>query len=147
MQKKNNKNEILTNLRGLVAKKCRRLPTLCGIFEAEAHAIYTALKITIKLLPTESSVSIFSDSKSSLQALGSKKKIISIIAKIQKLTSQVTKSYSVSFHWVPGHKGIAGNEIADQEARAAAENPRTQIKNSKICWSNAKEPIHNFLKQ
>ena len=132
MQKKNNKNEILTNLRGLVAKKCRRLPTLCGIFEAEAHAIYTALKITIKLLPTGSSVSIFSDSKSSLQALGSKKKIISIIAKIQKLTSQVTKSYSVSFHWVPGHEGIVGNKIADQEARAAAENPRTQIKNSKI---------------
>ena len=50
-------------------------------------------------------------------------------------------------HYFPGHEGIAVNEIADKEARATAEHPRTQIKNSKICWSNAKEPIHNLLKQ
>ena len=137
----------LTNLHGSVAKKCRRFPTLWGIFEAETHAIFTFLKITSKLLPPGSSVSIISDSKSSLRALGSKKKTISTIAKIQKLAFQVTKSYCVSFYWVPGHEGIAGNEIADQEARAAAENPRTRMKNSKICWSNAKEPFQNFLKQ
>lgn len=36
---------ILTSIHGIFSNKCRRLPTLCGIFEAEDLAIYAALRM------------------------------------------------------------------------------------------------------
>ena len=37
---------ILTASHGIMATKSRRMPSLCGIFEAEAHAILVALRMT-----------------------------------------------------------------------------------------------------
>ena len=138
---------ILTASHGIMATKSRRMPSLCGIFEAEAHAIHAALKMTAGLLPPGSTVSIFSDSKSSLQALASAKKTIPIIAKTQKLAHDLANSFSVRFHWIPGHSGIPGNELADQKARAAASNRNAPTKKVKISWSNAKHPLNHHLRQ
>ena len=59
-------------------------------------------------------------------------KTIPIIVNVQKLAFLIATSNMLSFHWVPGHDGIVGNEITDHEARAAAENPRTGMKNAKV---------------
>ena len=78
-----------------------------------------------RLVPHGSVVTIHSDSKSSLQAMASQKKTIPIIAKTQKLALQLNNKFTVKFHWVPGHEGIPGNELADREARALTMNRNT----------------------
>ena len=85
---------ILTNSDGIVEVKSRRLPNLCTIFEAEAHVIYTSLKMANKQLLIGSTVAVFSDSRSALQALVSHSKTIPLIAQIQKFPLAARSSRS-----------------------------------------------------
>ncbi len=83
------------------------------------------------LVPHGSVVMIYSDSKSPLQALASAEKTIPIITKTQRLALQLNNRFTVTFHWVPGHEGIPGNELADREALALTMNRNIPI----ICIS------------
>ena len=74
---------ILTSCRGITEQPRGRLSTINSVFEAEACAVATALKIA-KDKPFGSTFSIFSDSRSVLQAFMSGRKTIPFIAKLQK---------------------------------------------------------------
>ena len=123
-----------------------RLPQFSGIFEAEAYAIKYALSSIRQYHSPGRKFSIFSDSRSVLMAISSPSKTIPIIRKIQKRTfSLLQQSINIQFHWVPGHKNIHGNELADKAARAAVNSPINTIHNIKIPWSHCKPLLKEYF--
>ena len=79
-------------------------------------------------------------------AISSPSKTIPIIRKIQKRTfSLLQQSINIQFHWVPGHKNIHGNELADKAAQAAVNSPINTIHNIKIPWSHCKPLLKEYF--
>ncbi|CAF4043758.1 unnamed protein product [Rotaria magnacalcarata] len=102
------------------------LHPLASIFTAELYAILGALREIIQS-PDESFV-IYSDSLSAIQTLTSLRHKNPLIMKIQQwLFFIAAKHKKVCFCWVPGHTGVAGNELADAAAKAAVNSPTTQL--------------------
>ena len=61
-------------------------------------------------------------------ALKSSKEKNPIILKLkQKIHTKLTKSIAISFLWVPSHVGIAGNELADELAKASLSDKKIKI--------------------
>ena len=98
-----------------------------SIFTAECIAINEAVKLALTR-PNENA-DIFSDSLSALQALQNSQLSIKINPYILEIKSNINRFLSITknnsiikLYWVPAHKGIGGNEIADTLAKAAANN-------------------------
>ncbi|CAD6245374.1 GSCOCG00013671001-RA-CDS, partial [Cotesia congregata] len=65
---------------------------------------------------------IFSDSKSTLQAIRNPLNCNPLINLIQnKLVELINRNYEIELVWIPSHQGITGNETADQEAKEATK--------------------------
>jgi len=97
-----------------------RLPMETSIFTAEAWAIYLAINTIIDLKCDKAVV--FSDSKSVLEAIASpltqnKNYLIHYIRKYWRKCIQ--SGTELHIFWVPSHKGIRGNEMADSLAKKA----------------------------
>lgn len=78
------------------------------------------------------SLIIFTDSKSALEAFQSafigRYKSYPILRTKALIKSLMDKGYNIRLCWIPGHKGIAGNEKADTLARMAIRTGKdTQI--------------------
>lgn len=87
-----------------------------SIFTAEAYAVFTAVK-HIRQLGLPKAV-VFTDSLSVVKALSSLQKHKNPV--INNLYSLLCSTYASSQHviicWVPGHRGIEGNVLADKMA-------------------------------
>lgn len=97
----------------------RKLMGETSIYSAELYALTLAMDI-INDSPYNN-FTIFSDSKSSIQALrayDSNHPIISQITEQLLLLAQAGKS--ITLCWVPGHVDITGNDKADTEAKRAS---------------------------
>lgn len=100
-----------------------RCSSQSSIFSAEAMAIRESL-LFIKELNVKNKFLIISDSKSCLLALASKKSSNTnfIILQISELLFDLMESgVEVKFLWVPSHKGIPGNDKADELANSRHE--------------------------
>jgi len=76
-------------------------------------------------------------------AISSPSKTIPIIRQIQKRTiSLLRQSINIQFHWVPGHRNIHGNELAD---KAAVNNPIYTTHNIKIPLSHCKPLLKDYF--
>ena len=100
------------------------LPDKASIFTAELKAIEQSL-ISIadhhKFLFT-----IFSDSRSALQALGNLHPTHPLVRNIRSnITTLSGLGKTINFCWVPSHCGIAGNERADECAKRAGMEDAT----------------------
>ena len=102
-----------------------RLNNEISIFSAEMFAIMKALSFCNETPERFSSIVILTDSKSSLEALYSKSKNRrDISTEIEQLLYELQQNgCSVSFQWIPSHCYIAGNDIVDQAAKDAANQP------------------------
>src|SRR5436190_18389395 len=117
-----------------------RAPKFLPIFTVEAMALLEA----ISMIHTNyiKSCTIFSDSKSvsNLSTYEISGKASYIIYKIKHELLSLRKSgYEIKLVWIPAHKGIQGNEIADQKAKEAIKlGIDTQIgipfKDFKLKW-------------
>ena len=104
------------------------------------HTVYEAeivgLTLAAKLLLTEeqpiSPISIFIDNKAAIQSGASPSTTAGsyLIDKFSRLTRAIEKKFQgqgnefqLTVRWIPGHKGVQGNELADEEAKRAAESP------------------------
>ncbi|XP_018393520.1 PREDICTED: uncharacterized protein LOC108772485 [Cyphomyrmex costatus] len=97
-----------------------KLTRSASVFTAEAWAIYQALILTLDA--GYSKIYIFSDSRSVLQVISSHRLINGnyIIHKIKQTLLQLEhNNIDCSLFWIPSHKGILGNELADKAAKEA----------------------------
>jgi hypothetical protein len=59
---------------------------------------------------------------------------------------ELARHNRVQLIWVPGHEGIAGNELADQVARTGSERPFTGPEPvCSISFGAAKKAVRNWL--
>ena len=97
-----------------------RLLPETSVFSSELYAILLALQI-ISQSPNNTSYTIFSDSKSAIQAIRTCDSYHPIIGKIIKGIIRLHRnSKRVCICWVPGHVDVAGNDEADELAKRAA---------------------------
>ena len=101
----------------------RRAPPDASIFEAEACGILAALQLITKYIVPSSTVFIYTDSKSVLLTLDSKKDVSNLILRIQKRISCVSSKYLLKLVWVPSHSNIEGNGYAGRLARQGVDSP------------------------
>jgi len=114
-----------TNIDNTISKLFRS-PRFLSIYSVEALAILEALNYISHNEIKQ--ISIFSDSKSVLESLlkpniMGKSSILKIKIKdtIRQLEAQ---GYNINIIWIPAHKGIAGNELADGKAKEAIRSGR-----------------------
>jgi ribonuclease HI len=108
-----------------------------SVFRGELRAIELALAYIERHQQPLSSVVIFSDSRSSLQAIKDVNNQASYILDIHEVLDRLErKRVSVELSWLPSHSQIEGNEAADVAAKAATEKKTETGKQS--LWSKSR---------
>lgn len=101
------------------------LPKHASVFTSELVAIIKALCYIE--VDNGNSYLILSDSLSSLIALRMLYPSNALVQEIlQRVTVLTESGTTITFCWIPGHVGIAGNERADAAAKRAAQRPSTR---------------------
>ena len=104
----------------------KRLPDGSSIFAAEATAIEMALEYYSVMPAVGHDVVVYSDSMSCLQAIDGEDTEQPFICRIMNLLWRLhDKGTNVRFCWLPSHRGIEGNEVADRLAREALDQDAT----------------------
>ncbi|XP_070378055.1 uncharacterized protein [Dermacentor albipictus] len=99
-------------------RQCR-LPFAASSTAAELAGLHLAADLLAEHLPQQP-VAVVCDSKPALQALVNPRRAgLTVVLLLAKLTALATAGLPVSFHWLPSHVGVAGNEEADTYAKAA----------------------------
>ena len=84
---------------------------------------------------------IFTDSQSAISLIdGYSKSYVVIVNDIKNLLIKLNESREVIIHWVKGHSGIVGNEIADKAANMGHAN------DSSVRDSLTKEELYSYMK-
>jgi ribonuclease HI len=100
------------------------LDTTANVFTAELIAIKLAIGILDEKIHSPPNCSIYADSQADIKALEKPFRqsgqyiLVKILAAIEDVKCR--KSTDLLLDWVPGHRGIPGNEKADEEAKKAA---------------------------
>jgi ribonuclease HI len=114
------------------------------VFQAELLAIERCAKICLTEASAFKNIIIATDSQAALRSLGackvSSKTTLGCIQALNKLSP----FYGVKLVWIPGHSGIAGNEMADQLAKSAAHS-EIQLHNSTIMDRHWKLDVKRWL--
>ncbi|XP_075735269.1 uncharacterized protein LOC119170629 [Rhipicephalus microplus] len=100
------------------SRQCK-LPFPASSTAAELAGLHLAVDLLAEDIPLEPAA-VLCDSKAALQTLANSRRAgltaCLLTAKVRALTDA---GVSVSFHWLPSHVGIAGNEKADTLSKAA----------------------------
>lgn len=105
----------------------KSLPKYSSIYTAECYAIFEALKFATK--NKNNSYIVYTDSLSVLETLNIQKLDIKTNFYILEIKEMLKKfdNKSMQLIWVPAHKGIKGNEKADEMAKQATVNKSDNI--------------------
>ena len=125
-------------------EKSLKINPLSSVFTSELLAIKTALEWSIKNVHSNNNITIFSDSKSSLQAIQNynPKNTSTLLQNIIEITTKFKNH--ITLVWIPSHVGILGNEKADKLAKQATLNSSIDI-NNKISYQETLPTIKNYI--
>ena len=128
---------------------CWKLNNLHSVVASELYAIYKALSHIDSNLNND--VIILTDSKTALLLIKSStpKTYKNIVFQIQVQILHLSMQRNIHLHWVKGHQGVTGNEIADKAANKAHSN--AQIENFPLTCSEIlsiyKKASYDYWKQ
>ncbi|XP_050338062.1 uncharacterized protein LOC126764419 [Bactrocera neohumeralis] len=91
-----------------------------NIFQAEVFAIGQCAEVNLSRNYCNQRIAILSDSQAALKAISSYEIKSLLVEECIESLNRLSLCNRVHLIWVPGHKGIEGNENADELARAAA---------------------------
>lgn len=118
-----------------------KLSNECSNNQAEQFAILSALESITNLSIVDRAVVIHTDSRMTLDSLRNPKNHNLLIEKIRfKIRSLHDQNWQVHFEWIKAHRGIWGNELADNLAKRAARS-RKSISFNKIPTSAVKKKL------
>ncbi|XP_044317430.1 uncharacterized protein LOC123038043 [Drosophila rhopaloa] len=107
----------------LEIRRSFRLPDHCSVFQAEVYAIMEALVCLRELNTQNRHINIYSDSQAAIKSIYSTNTNSRTIADCRKSLHEMANQFTVSLIWVPGHRDIVGNCIADELARQGTTIP------------------------
>lgn len=106
---------------------CWKLRSEHSVLSTELYALWQALTY-VRANKNLNDIAVFTDSRSALQIIGSvPKTYTNIVGKVQLLLLELNKDRTVLLHWVRGHIGVTGNEVADRAANLGHDNNRTEL--------------------
>jgi ribonuclease HI len=112
----------------LIHQRMFRLHSNCSNSQAEQLAIVKAIEIIQELQIAENVpriITIYTDSKITLQSLTNPKNHKHLIDEIRKQAVLLSKNnWQITFTWIRAHVGHFGNELADKLAKEAAGKSR-----------------------
>jgi hypothetical protein len=89
------------------------------VFQTEIYAILQCAYENIRAYRNKR-ILIFSDSQAALKAVNGPKVTSRLVAECLDALSALADLNKITLIWVPGHRGICGNEQADKFARQAS---------------------------
>ena len=101
------------------------LGAYCTVAQAEVYAILQCVKYIADQFTRGCSFSVFSDSQAALKALTRPIITSELVRLCRQEMARVCRFNRLTLSWVPGHRGIEGNEKADQLAREGASQAPT----------------------
>jgi ribonuclease HI len=90
------------------------LGNFATVFQTEIYAILQCAYENIKRTYKNKQILIFSDSQAALKALSGPKVTSELVAECRDALTELARQNRVTLAWVPGHRGITGNEEADK---------------------------------
>jgi len=99
------------------------LGKIATVFQTEIYAILQCACENIRRAYKNKRILIFSDSQAALKAISGPKVTSRLVAECLDALSALTSLNEVTLAWVPGHRGISGNEEAGKLARQASATP------------------------
>lgn len=110
----------------LLTTKKFKLYKLCSVFQAELLAINEATEWLLDLEYKNISITINTDSLSSVAAIKNLSNLNILVNSIHNNCTalRVLNKVTLTFRWIKAHTGTAGNELADRLANEAAQPNR-----------------------
>ena len=96
---------------------------VCTVYQTEMYAILQCARLESLRVRDNASIAICSDSQAALKSLSVAKVTSALVAEMVQALRQLAIFNSLRLVWVPGHRGIHGNEMADALARKASAMP------------------------
>lgn len=93
------------------------------VFQSEIWAIKECVASLIDLGCSGKFVRIFSDSQASLKSLQRFTVTSKLVGECILALENLSSSNDVCLFWIPGHRGVEGNEVADELARTGSDTP------------------------
>ncbi len=112
--------EIGRGVAGPRTKLSISMRSLPSILQAEVYALSRCVEINLQRNYRNKSISILSDSQAALKAISAFEVKSLLVQQCIKWLNSLSSHNRIHLIWVSGHRGIAGNELADELARTAA---------------------------